>query len=62
MEQLSSTVKQNPDNAKLARPLAWSASMVAIKSGEVVGQVVSTMKAINDSSKKIGVGVGAAHV
>ncbi len=53
MEQLSSTVKQNADNAKQANQLARSASMVAIKGGEVVGEVVSTMKAINDSSKKI---------
>ena len=53
MEQLSSTVKQNADNARQANQLAMSASTVAIKGGEVVGQVVSTMKAINDSSKKI---------
>jgi methyl-accepting chemotaxis protein-1 (serine sensor receptor) len=53
MEQLSSTVKQNADNARQANQLALSASSVAIKGGEVVGQVVTTMKAINDSSKKI---------
>ncbi len=53
MEQLSSTVKQNADHAKQANQLALSASTVAIKGGEVVGQVVSTMKAINDSSKRI---------
>nr|WP_276595284.1 methyl-accepting chemotaxis protein [Roseateles albus] len=53
MEQLGANVKQNADNAKLANQLAQSASTVAIKGGEVVGQVVSTMKAINDSSKKI---------
>ena len=53
MEQFSSTVKQNADNAKQANQLALSASTVAVKGGEVVGQVVSTMKAINDSSKKI---------
>jgi methyl-accepting chemotaxis protein len=53
MEQLSSTVKQNADNARQANQLALNASTVAIKGGEVVGQVVSTMKAINDSSKKI---------
>jgi len=53
MEQLSSTVKQNADNAKQANQLALSASTVAIQGGEVVGQVVNTMKAINDSSKKI---------
>jgi methyl-accepting chemotaxis protein len=53
MEQLSSTVKQNADNARQANQLALGASTVAIKGGEVVGQVVTTMKGINDSSKKI---------
>jgi methyl-accepting chemotaxis protein len=53
MEQLSSTVKANADNAKQANQLALSASEVAIKGGEVVGQVVETMKGINASSKKI---------
>jgi len=53
MEQLSSTVKQNADNAKQANQLAMGASTVAIKGGEVVGQVVTTMKGINHSSKKI---------
>ena len=53
MEQLSSTVKQNADNARQANQLALAASTVAIKGGDVVGQVVGTMKAINDSSKQI---------
>jgi methyl-accepting chemotaxis protein-1 (serine sensor receptor) len=53
MEELSSTVKQNAESAKLANELAQGASAVALKGGEVVGQVVSTMKGINDSSKKI---------
>jgi len=53
MEELSSTVKQNADNAKQANQLAMSASAVAIKGGEVVGQVVETMKGINDSSRRI---------
>jgi methyl-accepting chemotaxis protein len=53
MEQLGSTVKQNADNARQANQLAQGASAVAIKGGEVVGQVVDTMKGINDSSKKI---------
>ncbi len=53
MEQLAGTVKQNADNAKQANQLAMGASTVAIKGGEVVGQVVQTMKGINDSSKKI---------
>jgi methyl-accepting chemotaxis protein len=53
MEQLSSTVKQNADNARQANQLAQGATGVAVKGGEVVSQVVTTMKGINDSSKKI---------
>jgi methyl-accepting chemotaxis protein len=53
MEELSSTVKQNADNARQGNQLAQSASTVAIRGGEVVGQVVDTMKGINDSSRKI---------
>jgi methyl-accepting chemotaxis protein len=53
MEQLSSTVKQNADNASQANQLAMGASTVALRGGEMVGQVVDTMKGINDSSKKI---------
>ena len=53
MEQLGSTVKQNADNAQQANQLAMGASTVAVRGGEMVGQVVETMKGINDSSKKI---------
>jgi methyl-accepting chemotaxis protein len=53
MAQLGTTVKQNADNAKQASQLAQGASTVAVKGGEVVGQVVQTMKGITDSSKKI---------
>ena len=53
MEELASTVKQNADNAKQANQLAAAASGVAIKGGEVVSEVVTTMSAINDSAKKI---------
>ena len=53
MEQLTSTVKQNADNASQANQLAVSASEVALHGGTVVSQVVSTMGAINTSSKKI---------
>ncbi|MDP2008506.1 MAG: methyl-accepting chemotaxis protein [Rubrivivax sp.] len=53
MEELGSTVKQNADNARQANQLAMSASTVALKGGEVVSQVVGTMKGINDSSRKI---------
>ena len=53
MEELGSTVRQNADNAKQANQLAQSASTVAVKGGEVVAQVVDTMKGINESSRKI---------
>ncbi len=53
MEELTSTVRQNSDNARQANQLAQSASAVAVRGGEVVSQVVSTMASINGSSKKI---------
>ncbi|MDP1537534.1 MAG: methyl-accepting chemotaxis protein, partial [Burkholderiales bacterium] len=53
MEELGATVKQNADSARPANHLALSASTVAVRGGEVVGQVVQTMKGINDSSRKI---------
>jgi methyl-accepting chemotaxis protein len=53
MEELGSTVKQNADSARQANQLAMNASTVAVRGGEVVGQVVETMKGINESSHKI---------
>jgi methyl-accepting chemotaxis protein len=53
MEQLSTAVKQNADNAKLANERALGASTVAARGGDVVGQVVATMRGINESSNKI---------
>ena len=53
MEELTSTVKQNAENARQANQLAIGASDVAVRGGEVVGQVVHTMDAINESSRKI---------
>jgi methyl-accepting chemotaxis protein len=53
MDQLGTTVRQNADNAQQANALAQSASTVAIKGSDVVGQVVETMKGINESSRKI---------
>jgi methyl-accepting chemotaxis protein len=53
MEELSSTVRQNADNARQGNQLAQNASTVAVRGGEVVGQVVDTMKGINDASRKI---------
>ena len=53
MEELTSTVKQNAENAKQANQLAIGASDIAVKGGQVVSEVVTTMAAINESSKKI---------
>ncbi|MGQ0587631.1 MAG: methyl-accepting chemotaxis protein [Gammaproteobacteria bacterium] len=53
MEELTSTVKQNAENAKQANQLARGAADVAEKGGDVVNQVVTTMSAINESSKKV---------
>jgi methyl-accepting chemotaxis protein len=53
MAQLGSTVNHSADNARQASQLATNASSVAVRGGEVVGQVVETMKGINDSSRKI---------
>jgi methyl-accepting chemotaxis protein len=54
MEELTATVKQNAGNAKQASQLAMNASGEAAKGGEVVTQVVTTMRAISDGSKKMG--------
>ncbi len=53
MEELTSTVKLNADNAKQANVLAEQASSVATDGGALIGQVVTTMNAINESSQKI---------
>ncbi|WP_285318997.1 methyl-accepting chemotaxis protein, partial [Stenotrophomonas maltophilia group sp. Smal35] len=53
MEELTSTVRQNAEHARQANQLAIGAHGVASQGGEVVGQVVTTMSAIEASSKKI---------
>ncbi|GKW24457.1 methyl-accepting chemotaxis protein [Pectobacterium polonicum] len=53
MEQLTATVKQNADNAHHANKLAISASHTAKQGGEQVNNVVQTMTAIENSSKRI---------
>lgn len=58
MEELSGTVRQNADNAHQANQLATTASTVAQRGGEVVGEVVNTMQQISDSSTKIAEIVG----
>ncbi|KLU20697.1 chemotaxis protein [Caballeronia mineralivorans PML1(12)] len=53
MEQLSATVRQNAENAREASELATGASSIALQGANVVGQVVETMKGINEGSRKI---------
>ena len=53
MVTLTDTVRRSAANAREANQLALSASSVAVKGGEVVGQVVQTMTGINESSRKI---------
>jgi methyl-accepting chemotaxis protein len=54
MDQLSSTVRNNASSAVQANRLAQDSTAVAQLGGEVVGNVVSTMQAISDSSRRIG--------
>ncbi len=53
MDALARTVRQNVDGAQQANALTQCASSVAVHGGAVVGQVVQTMKGINESSAKI---------
>ncbi|MFN3887384.1 MAG: methyl-accepting chemotaxis protein [Aquabacterium sp.] len=53
MDVLGHMVASNADSARQASELAVGASQVAGKGGEVVSQVVDTMRGINESSKKI---------
>ncbi|MHB8913382.1 MAG: methyl-accepting chemotaxis protein, partial [Lysobacter sp.] len=53
MEELTSTVRQTADNARQANQLAIGAVDVASQGGAVVGQVVQTMTAIHESSRKV---------
>jgi len=53
MEELTATVRQNSDNARQAKQMAVSASEKAVRGGEVMGDVIRTMEAIDSSSNKI---------
>jgi methyl-accepting chemotaxis protein len=53
MEEMTSTIKQNADNAKQANQLAVTAREVAEKGGTVTDKAVEAMGEINQSSKKI---------
>ncbi|MDD5229180.1 MAG: methyl-accepting chemotaxis protein [Methylococcales bacterium] len=53
MTELTSTVQNNTENAKYANQLAEKATTIAEKGSLVVGEVVSTMENINESSRKV---------
>ena len=53
LEEITSTVKQNADSAQQANQLASGARDVAEKGGRVVGDAVTAMGEINQSSKQI---------
>jgi methyl-accepting chemotaxis protein-2 (aspartate sensor receptor) len=53
MQELNETVKQTAEGALHANGLAASASTVASEGGELVSEVVLTMKGIDASSRKI---------
>ena len=53
LEELTSTVTQNAEHSREASALASDACDIAVKGGRTVSQVVITMSAITESSKKI---------
>ena len=53
MEELRATVLHNADSARQANELAAKASAVAAQGGAVVGEVVRTMREIEESSHRI---------
>ena len=54
MEELTSTVKQNAENAHHASQLATEASHNASRGGEIIHDVITTMGGISQSAGKIG--------
>ncbi|WP_022982126.1 methyl-accepting chemotaxis protein [Ideonella sp. B508-1] len=53
MEELTSAIRLSADSAGQAKHSAVSASAVATRGGEVMGEVVSTMGNIADSSRRV---------
>jgi methyl-accepting chemotaxis protein len=53
IEQMNGTVRQSALSARKANELADAAASVAMRGGDVVARVVTTMEQINDSSRKI---------
>lgn len=52
MEELTSAVRQNTDNSVSASQLALTASDITAKGGIAMKEVVTTMSAISESSKR----------
>ncbi|HZV65410.1 MAG TPA: methyl-accepting chemotaxis protein [Telluria sp.] len=53
IDRLSNTVRQNAADAREARQLVLAASSIAAKGGDMVAQVVGTMGAIREGSRRI---------
>ncbi len=53
LEEIASAVRHNADNAQEAARLASEASQSAVRGGEVVAQVVTTMAGITESNREI---------
>ena len=58
MEEISSTVRQTADNVAQASVAASANAQAAARGGEVIGQMITTMQAIHQSSKEIGEIIG----
>ena len=54
IEQLAATVRQTAEHAQEASTLAETARQVAARGGAAVGEMVTTMKQIDDSARRIG--------
>jgi methyl-accepting chemotaxis protein len=54
MEQIAATVRHNEETVNQATQLAASNAQTAERGGQIIGQVVQTMQAINSSSNRIG--------
>ncbi len=53
LEELTGTVRQNAESVHHASQLVTSTADIAVRGGDVVGQVIATMSSIKDSSRKI---------
>ena len=53
LEELAATVRQNAASSSQASTLAEEASGSAMRGGEVMGRVISTMNGITESNRRI---------